>query len=55
MLKAFIFYELFISIVIVGHDQMTVGRNQMTVSRDQMTVSFDQTTVGMGSYYLSRP
>ena len=47
ILKAFILFELFISIVIVGHDQMTVGRNQMTVGRDQMTVSFDQTTVGM--------
>ena len=54
ILKAFIFYGLFISIVIVGHDQMTVCHDQMTVGRDQMTVSCDQTTVGMGYYYLGR-
>ena len=54
ILKAFIFNGLIISIVFVGHDQMTVHHDQMTVGRDQMTVSCDQTTVGMGYYYLGR-
>ena len=53
ILKAFIFYGLFISIVIVGHDPMTVRHDQMTVCCEQMTISCDQTTVSMNQTAVS--